>query len=565
MCSRPNLRVCWSRRWTTARPTLWPASTRPTISPSISARVIARSPRRSEASLAVEFADHLELHAREKDYSLTGPTAVAFTSDGICGRAVRDPGGDDRAAGGTRPPGGPAGPAAAGASAAFWWLRGSSAPTPSSGGRGSDGRQRTQSIPAGGHATLGLARQTLLMRRMDPMCRSSRRAGWSWDAPATQTSVWTIPTSPGGTQSSIGRPGRLFVKDLGSTNGTLLNGRPIASAALDDGDVLTLGGCTVVVETDRVMGRPRKEWAGMVNLVLLAGKILFLLFLYLFIYWVIRASARDMRTSAAQARSAGRTRRDDAGPVTSPAVRRLATPAARARGAGAAPGRRGRSSGGRGRSWWNESPHARGVGVRHTSWGADARGAGGGRRHPSAGHLRLFSPCPRRGRSDGLLVEDLGSTNGTFVNGEEIAGAVVTGPETVVIGDSVSGWRATLMRLLAGARATSGWSGRQNEDSFVVGGGLFAVCDGMGGARAGEVASEAACRALIRLPEAGAVDPRALERAVARGQRRHRGQGSPRPRSARHGHDHDRRRGDAGGLRSSTWAIRVRTTYGTGR
>ena len=44
--------------------------------------------------------------------------------------------------------------------------------------------------------------------------------------------------------------GRAFAKDLGSTNGTSLNGRPIASAALEDGDVLTLGGCTVVVETE---------------------------------------------------------------------------------------------------------------------------------------------------------------------------------------------------------------------------------------------------------------------------------------------------------------------------
>lgn len=70
------------------------------------------------------------------------------------------------------------------------------------------------------------------------------------------------------------------------------------------------------------------------------------------------------------------------------------------------------------------------------------------------------------------------------------------------------------MRLLSGASSHVGLVRRQNEDSFVVGGGIFAVCDGMGGARAGEVASEAACRALIRLPEAGAVDPKSLERAV---------------------------------------------------
>ncbi len=70
------------------------------------------------------------------------------------------------------------------------------------------------------------------------------------------------------------------------------------------------------------------------------------------------------------------------------------------------------------------------------------------------------------------------------------------------------------MRLLSGASSHVGLVRRQNEDSFVVGGGIFAVCDGMGGARGGEVASEAACRALIRLTEGGAVDPKSLERAV---------------------------------------------------
>jgi hypothetical protein len=43
--------------------------------------------------------------------------------------------------------------------------------------------------------------------------------------------------------------GRIFVRDLGSTNGTLVNGRPASSVPLDSGDVITLGGAHVLVET----------------------------------------------------------------------------------------------------------------------------------------------------------------------------------------------------------------------------------------------------------------------------------------------------------------------------
>ncbi|MHB1344404.1 MAG: Stp1/IreP family PP2C-type Ser/Thr phosphatase [Thermoleophilia bacterium] len=66
-----------------------------------------------------------------------------------------------------------------------------------------------------------------------------------------------------------------------------------------------------------------------------------------------------------------------------------------------------------------------------------------------------------------------------------------------------------MIRLVHGAATHLGLVRRQNEDSFVATDGLYAVCDGMGGARAGEVASEAACRILVGLPTgAGAEDLR---------------------------------------------------------
>jgi len=55
------------------------------------------------------------------------------------------------------------------------------------------------------------------------------------------------------------------------------------------------------------------------------------------------------------------------------------------------------------------------------------------------------------------------------------------------------------MRLRAGVLSDRGLVRQTNEDSYLVRRGLYAVCDGMGGARAGEVASEMACRGLLDL------------------------------------------------------------------
>ena len=57
------------------------------------------------------------------------------------------------------------------------------------------------------------------------------------------------------------------------------------------------------------------------------------------------------------------------------------------------------------------------------------------------------------------------------------------------------------MRLAAGFATNRGLVRQTNEDSFLVRTGLYVVCDGMGGARAGEVASQMACERMV------AIDP----------------------------------------------------------
>ncbi len=53
------------------------------------------------------------------------------------------------------------------------------------------------------------------------------------------------------------------------------------------------------------------------------------------------------------------------------------------------------------------------------------------------------------------------------------------------------------MRLAAGFATNRGLVRQTNEDSFLVRKGLYVVCDGMGGARAGEVASQMACEGMV--------------------------------------------------------------------
>lgn len=171
----------------------------------------------------------------------------------------------------------------------------------------------------------------------------------------------------------------------------------------------------------------------MVNLVLLGGKVLFLLLLYLFIYMVVRSAARDMKASSVRsmALSSGATAPVaaalpvDRGPAAVKDARRPLPDVVRP-DVGA----------------WAlvvaQSPHAREgwafvipPGARMIAGRAPDTDIHLPDTFVSSHHARVEA------RSNGVVVEDLGSTNGTFVNGAEISGAVLMGAgDTLAVGDS---------------------------------------------------------------------------------------------------------------------------------
>lgn len=165
----------------------------------------------------------------------------------------------------------------------------------------------------------------------------------------------------------------------------------------------------------------------MVNLVLLGGKVLFLLLLYLFIYMVVRSAGRDMKSSSARSIAA------QSGATAPVAV----APGPVTLGGGAAEAARLPPAG----AWAlvvEQSPHATKGWAFVIPPGAQMIA---GRAPDTDIHLpdTFVSSHHARveARTNGVVVEDLDSTNGTFVNGEEIAGAVLMGPgDTLAVGDS---------------------------------------------------------------------------------------------------------------------------------
>jgi hypothetical protein len=174
----------------------------------------------------------------------------------------------------------------------------------------------------------------------------------------------------------------------------------------------------------------------MLNLILLAGKLLFLVVLYLFVYWVVRSALRESRSAAAAPRAAAGlvvAAAVSAPPVGAPSA---GAPSAQERGPEAAPHRRGGHEGWaltvtksrelqRGRRF-ELVPGIPVVVGRATDADLQLTDT-----FVSSHHARFVAG------SQGLSLEDLGSTNGTTVNGQAVSGQVWLRPgDDVAIGDS---------------------------------------------------------------------------------------------------------------------------------
>ena len=174
----------------------------------------------------------------------------------------------------------------------------------------------------------------------------------------------------------------------------------------------------------------------MLNLILLAAKFVFLVILYLFIFWVVRSALRESRSAAAAPRAAAGLVATSAVAVAPPGPPVGALPSTLDRGPEPAPHRRG------GREGWGltvtqsrELQRGRrfevqpGVPIvvgRSTDTDLQLTDT-----FVSSHHARFLAG------TQGLALEDLGSTNGTSVNGQEVVGQVWLRPgDEVVIGDS---------------------------------------------------------------------------------------------------------------------------------
>jgi hypothetical protein len=206
--------------------------------------------RDREREISAKLEHHLSKHARAKKYDVPGEIAVALVMDrdltaghfGILAERV-DPAGVGGA--------GPAVPA--GVSTVATPVVVASAIVPAAPARApvpriKPGGGSTEVIPLAEAAQMGLARQTIVLTAGNRVREfhhgrvivgRARDADFQVDDPNVSRRHAAIFWVDGG----------IMVEDLDSTNGTLVNGCPVASAVLCPGDVVVIGDCRITVET----------------------------------------------------------------------------------------------------------------------------------------------------------------------------------------------------------------------------------------------------------------------------------------------------------------------------
>lgn len=196
-----------------------------------------------EDSLVEELQTHLLQHARRQKYDLVGPPEVVFAVDaalklgffGVRAEPVRPSGvaAPSRVAATPREA-----PPAARPVTSIVAPASSAAPAP--GGSARSVGQQTQGISADVAANLRLARRTLQLafggasrefQQSRIVLGRGRDADLQLDDPNVSRMHAVL----------YWEEDRVYVKDLGSTNGTFVNSRPVISGPVEDGDVIGVG------------------------------------------------------------------------------------------------------------------------------------------------------------------------------------------------------------------------------------------------------------------------------------------------------------------------------------
>ena len=376
--SRSSWRASSRRRWTTTARSRSRASTSRTSTRSTSRRPTASSSRATRSSLVGELQEYLAEHARRESYALLSPPNVLMRDRRRPRRRrVRDRDADGAARGRAR--------------------------------RRSRTRPAPQVEPGATMIYKADARRSRPRPPRRPSSGSSRRSS-SLDAErahatrSTQAPTRARPLE--GLRHPARRPERLAPPRRAAPGGhDVLDRRPRLDERHRGERQARASARSSTTATRSRSARPSSSSAGRprdardsiaVDEALLVLKIAFLVLLYLFIWRIVRTASRDLRL---------------------PQESFILAPAAR-RASGSALAPADRAGAARRRSRARRSTRASDVRAR---LGPLTIGRGGqndipldGDEFASAQHAR-FEP-----RRDGVWVEDVGSTNGTFVNGARI-------------------------------------------------------------------------------------------------------------------------------------------------